>query len=128
MQSPSASEGFLTVQRLSANVQGKCQKYNRIGPLTLVPFDKELTFKNIKDACKSHFGTNCECDVLAGERGPSYTHESQIKDWSKVIHIRFLEYEKSQKAEEPVSGHYIKVSQLAHESAIVRRQLSQNRL
>ena len=42
------------------------------------------------------------CDVLAGERGPSYTHESQIKDWSKVIHIRFLEYEKSQKAEEPV--------------------------
>ena len=100
--SPSASEGFLTVQRLSANVQGKCQKYNRIGPLTLVPFDKEPTFKNIKDACKSHFGTNCECDVLAGERGPSYTHESQIKDWSKVIHIRFLEYEKSQKAEEPV--------------------------
>ena len=126
--SPSASEGFLIVQRLSANVQGKCQKYNRIGPLTLVPFDKESTFKNIKDACKSHFGTNCECDVLAGERGPSYTHESQIKDWSKVIHIRFLEYEKSQKAEEPVSGHYIKVSQLAHESAIVRRQLSQNRL
>ena len=100
--SPSASEGFLTVQRLSANDQGKCQKYNRIGPLTLVPFDKEPTFKNIKDACKSHFGTNCECDVLAGERGPSYTHESQIKDWSKVIHIRFLEYEKSQKAEEPV--------------------------
>lgn len=90
------------MQRLSANVQGKCQKYNRIGPLTLVPFDKEPTFKNIKDACKSHFGTNCECDVLAGERGPSYTHESQIKDWSKVIHIRFLEYEKSQKAEEPV--------------------------
>ena len=90
------------MQRLSANVQGKCQKYNRIGPLTLVPFDKEPTFKNIKDACKSHFGTNCECFVLAGERGPSYTHESQIKDWSKVIHIRFLEYEKPQKAEEPV--------------------------
>ena len=128
--SPSASEGFLTVQRLSANVQGKCQKYNRIGPLTLVPFDKEPTFKNIKDACKSHFGTNCECDVLAGERGPSYTHESQIKDWSKVIHIRFLEYEKSQKAEEPVFVRplHTKVSQLAHESAIVRRQLSQNRL
>jgi len=29
-------------------------------------------------------------------------HESQIKDWPKVIHIRFLEYEQSQKAEQPV--------------------------
>ena len=34
--------------------------------------------------------------------GPSYMHENQIKDWSKVIHIRFLEYEPSQKAELPV--------------------------
>ena len=53
--SPRGSEGTLTVQRLSANVQGKCQKYNRIGPLTLVPCDKEPTLKNIKEACKALF-------------------------------------------------------------------------
>ena len=58
--SPRGSEGTLTVQRLSANGQGKCQKYNPIDPLTLLPFDKEPTLKTIKDNCKLHFGTNCE--------------------------------------------------------------------
>ena len=37
-----------------------------------------------------------------GRTRVSYTHESQIKDWSKIIHIRFLEYEQWQKAEQPV--------------------------
>jgi hypothetical protein len=79
------------VQRLSANVEGKCQKYMRIGPLTWVPLeDKEATLETIKDACKVHFDTESECDVLAGERGPSYTSTSQIKNW-KVIHVRFIE-------------------------------------
>ena len=64
-------------------------------PLTLVPFDKEPILKNIKDACKSRFGTNSECDILAGERGPASCR-------SKVIHNRFLQYVQSQKAEEPV--------------------------
>ncbi|CAB4019671.1 Hypothetical predicted protein [Paramuricea clavata] len=36
-------KGGLTVQHLSANVEGKCQKYSRIRPLTLVPCEKELT-------------------------------------------------------------------------------------
>jgi len=45
---------------------------------------------NIKAACKAHVDTNLECDVLAGERGPSFTDASQIQNW-KVIHIRFLE-------------------------------------
>lgn len=31
-----------------------------------------------------------ECDILAGERGPSYNDVSQIKDW-KVLHVRFVE-------------------------------------
>lgn len=31
-----------------------------------------------------------DCDVLAGERGPSYTDVSQIKNW-KMIHVRFIE-------------------------------------
>lgn len=37
-----------------------------------------------------HFGTSLDCDVLAGERGPSFTDVSQIKNW-KVIHVRFIE-------------------------------------
>ena len=82
----------LTVQRLSENVEGKCQKYSRIGPLMLVPFqqDRELTLENIKAACKTHFCTELECDVLAGERGPSHTDVSQIKNW-KVLHVCFVE-------------------------------------
>ncbi len=31
-----------------------------------------------------------ECDLLAGERGPSYTETSQIKNW-KILHKRFIE-------------------------------------
>ncbi|KXJ09517.1 Eukaryotic elongation factor 2 kinase [Exaiptasia diaphana] len=30
-----------------------------------------------------------ECDILAGERGPSFTDVSQISNW-KVLHIRFV--------------------------------------
>ena len=87
---PSIPDGGITVQRLSADVEGKCQKYSRIGPLTLVPLDKEPTLANIKSACKTHFSTSLDCDVLAGERGPSYTDTSQIKNW-KVLHVRFIE-------------------------------------
>lgn len=82
---------FLTVQRLSSSVEGKCQKYSRIGPLTMVPLDCEAMLQNIKEACKKHFQlTDMECDLLAGERGPSFTVTSQIKNW-KVLHIRFIE-------------------------------------
>ena len=82
---------FLTVQRLSSFVEGKCQKYSRIGPLTMVPLNCEATLQNIKEACKKHFQlTDMECDLLAGVRGPCFTETSQIKNW-KVLHIRFIE-------------------------------------
>ena len=82
---------FLTVQRLSSSVEGKCQKYSRIGPLTLVALNCEVTLQNIKEVRKKHFQlTDMECDLLAGERGASYTETSQIKNW-KVLHIRFIE-------------------------------------
>ena len=48
----------ITVQRLSSQVQGKCQKYSRIGPLTLVPLDQEPSLENIKKACQLHFNTD----------------------------------------------------------------------
>ena len=48
----------ITVQRLSSQVEGKRQKYSRIGPLTLVPLDQEPSLENIKKACQLHFNTD----------------------------------------------------------------------
>ena len=82
---------YLTVQRLTAEVEGKCKKYGRVGPLSIVPFKYEsLTLENTKSACEKHFdiGAYMECDVLAGERGPSYTSIEQIKSL-KLLHVRF---------------------------------------
>lgn len=96
---------YLTVQRLTADVEGKCQKYGRIGPLTIVPFPYDaLTLDNIKTACKNHFGiaSVMECDVLAGERGPSYTSIDQIKN-TKLLHVRF--HFNDQAAENHDEGH-----------------------
>jgi hypothetical protein len=79
---------YLTVQRLSSTVEGKRQKYARIGPLTMVPLTKQpATLDSLKSYCQKHFKTSAACDVLAGERRPSFTDISQIKNW-KVVHIR----------------------------------------
>ena len=48
-------------QRLSSQVEGKCQKYSRIGPLTLVPLDQEPSLEKIKKACQLHFNTDLGC-------------------------------------------------------------------
>ena len=85
----------LTVQRLSAHVSGKAQKYTRMGPREFVPFPEKLEFNigNIKSACLKHFastiGSDVVCDILAGEQGPSCKCHNQIPDL-KVIHVRFL--------------------------------------
>ena len=80
----------MTVQQLSSTVEGKCQKYSRIGPLTMVPITKHpVTLDSIKSDCQKHFWASAACDVLAGERGPSCTFVSQIKNW-KVVHIRYV--------------------------------------
>eukprot|EP00111_Clytia_hemisphaerica_P011131 TCONS_00032584-protein len=54
---------------------------------------RELTFANIKAACKEHFRSqmkpNEEIDILGGERGPSYTCISEIKKFDP-LHIRFV--------------------------------------
>jgi len=82
---------YITVQRLSSDVEGRYQKYARIGALTMVPLGCEPTISNIKEACKRFFkAENMECDILAGERGPSWTETSQISNW-KVLHVRFIE-------------------------------------
>ena len=71
-------KGEVVVQRLAAEVTGKAQKYNKIGPREFVSFPfEELTLTNIKLACKSHFSSICDditsevCDVLVGVQGPS---------------------------------------------------------
>ena len=84
------------MQRLSAEVTGKAQKYSRVGAREFVSFEEfgELTIQNIKDACMKHFRINdgMTCDVLAGEQGPSCTSVRQIPSF-KVIHVRFVDEE-----------------------------------
>ena len=87
----------IVVQRLSAEVSGKAQKYSRVGAREFVSFEEfeELTIQNIKDACMKHFGINdgkMTCDVLAGEQGPSCTSVKQLPSF-KVIHVRFVDEE-----------------------------------
>eukprot|EP00112_Aurelia_sp_Birch-Aquarium-sp1_P010918 Seg2308.6 transcript_id=Seg2308.6/GoldUCD/mRNA.D3Y31 product="Transient receptor potential cation channel subfamily M member 6" protein_id=Seg2308.6/GoldUCD/D3Y31 len=84
----------ITIQRLSASVSGKAQKFCRNEPREFVPFGKsDLTLDGIKEACDEHFrrkiGTGFRCDVLAGEQGPSCNSISQIPNL-KLIHVRFL--------------------------------------
>ncbi|KXJ10632.1 Transient receptor potential cation channel subfamily M member 6 [Exaiptasia diaphana] len=94
---------YITVQRLASHVEGRYQKYARIGALTMVPLACEPTLSNIKEACKRYF--KCEdmdCDIVAGERGPSWTETCQISNF-KTIHVRFIERES---ASESVSAEY----------------------
>ena len=84
----------LTVQRLSSDVSGKAQKFSRIGPREFVPYPYgDLTLTNIKKACEDHFLSQLkmqvECDVLAGEQGPSCKTLDQIPNL-KLIHVRFV--------------------------------------
>ena len=85
----------IVVQRLSAEVAGKAQKYTRVGARVFVPFEEygELTIENVRDACIKHYGIDKEstlCDVLAGEQGPSCFSIKQLPSF-KVIHVRFVE-------------------------------------
>ena len=32
-----------------------------------------------------------DCDILAGERKPSWTETCQISNWKKALHVRFIE-------------------------------------
>ena len=85
----------IVVQRLSAEVSGKAQKYSRSGAREFVPFDEfnKISIDNIKKACMKHYGmpdTMCY-DVLAGEQGPSCLSIKQLPSL-KVIHVRFIEF------------------------------------
>ena len=96
-KAPNVSREEIIVQRLSASVFGKAQKYTRVGPREFVEFgNQELTIDSIKDACMKHFGAkiggNLVCDVLAGEQGPSCTNINQVSNL-KLIHVRFIEDE-----------------------------------
>ena len=91
-----SATGEIIVQRLSATVSGKAQKYSRVGAREFVPFDQfeELTVENVKEACEQHFtelkeSEDLVCDVLAGEQGPSCRTIGQIPD-QKVFHVRFI--------------------------------------
>ena len=96
----------VVIQRVSAEVSGKAQKYSRIGPREFVPYEyEEVTLANIKTACKKHFasiiGDDMLCDILAGEQGPSCSSLDEIPDM-RVVYIRFIEPAQSYSA---TSGH-----------------------
>jgi len=85
----------IVVQRLSAEISGKAQKYSCSGVCEFVLFDAfdEVSIENIKKACMKHYGmpdTMC-CDVLAGEQGPSCSSMKQLPSL-KVIHVQFIEF------------------------------------
>ena len=86
----------VTLQRLSAEVSDKAQKYTRLGAREFVPFEyEELTVENIKTSVlKRHFDVRegCVCYVLAGEQGPSCSSVKQIPNLN-VVHVRFVEGE-----------------------------------
>lgn len=82
----------IIVQLLSSKVEGKAQKYSRIGPREFVPYENsDLTVENLKQACRTYFSSKglmekrMVVDILAGERGPSCTSLAQIPDL-KIIH------------------------------------------
>ena len=90
----------IVVQRMSADVSGKQQKYTRIGAQEYVPFHhEEITITNIKAACMNHFRHQIEngliCDVLAGERGPSCEKMAHIQN-RKVFYVRFIKSEREE--------------------------------
>lgn len=88
---------FITVQRLSADVIGKAQKFGRMGPRQYVDYPHtDLTVEKLKNACLNHFhgelhtnNMSYNCDILAGEQGPSCHTLEQIPSM-KLIHVRFM--------------------------------------
>ena len=86
--------GEIVVQRLSAKVTGKAQKFSRIDPREFVSFEyNEVTIENLKRTCEQHFeakiGQGLVCDILACEQGPSCKTVEQIPN-IKMIHVRFI--------------------------------------
>ena len=84
-------KGEIVVQRLSAEVAGKAQKYNRHGPREFVSFaEEELSISAIKNACEKHFralmSQGLVCDVLAGDQGPSCSSVHQLPDLKVEFH------------------------------------------
>jgi hypothetical protein len=94
MSNKRTGKSELVVQRLSSDVQGKAQKYARVGPREFVSFPHEaVTIKNLKEACHKHFksriGDDMVCDILAGNQGPSCSSVEQIPSFN-IIHVRFV--------------------------------------
>ena len=107
-----------TVQRLSSNVEGRYQKYARIGALTMVPLGCEPTISNIKEACKRFFkAEDMDCDILAGERGPSWTETSQISNWKKALHVRLIE-----RSEESQMCGKVEIKKQLNQNLLLRNQ------
>ncbi len=63
---------------------------------------REKTLETMKDACIQQFDIDqgvYECDLLAGERGPSFSSVGQITNW-KTILVRFVEHDRARGGEQ----------------------------
>ena len=64
---PRRNKEEIVVQRISADVTGKAQKYSRIGPREFVQVgfdDDESTIEKIKGACLKHFAPQTGRTIL----------------------------------------------------------------
>eukprot|EP00794_Sanderia_malayensis_P013717 gene13717-15147_t len=81
-------EELLTVQQLSASVEGKAQKYTRIGPLTMIKNWKLLHIRFIK-AGEGGRPTSGSSAVSKTTRNKSYRHSREIQPYEMEdeVHI-----------------------------------------
>ena len=83
----------LVLQRLSAEVSRKAQKYSGIAAKDFVSNEyEEFMTENVRRACKNTSQSTSQwADILAGEQGPSSNMGKLIPD-SWVIHVRLVEW------------------------------------
>jgi hypothetical protein len=67
------SDHIIVQQLFSIKVEGKAQKYSRIGPREFVSYkNSDVTIENLKQACQAHFSSKglmekgTAIDILAG--------------------------------------------------------------
>ena len=87
--------------RRSCNSSGKLNKYKTLDSRDFVPFNAftELSIGNIKKPCECFYSMpENSCDVLASDRGPSFSRIEQLKE--KFYLVRFFEDIKSHRERE----------------------------
>ena len=120
----------IVIQRLSAEVSRKVQKYSRIGPREFVAYEyDEVTISNIKEACTKHFsttdGSNMTCDILVGEQGSSCTFLDHFPDLrvSTYVSLKRMALASSRFNDQPRGSVSITLRKLASHYHVINHQV-----